>query len=161
MVQFRLNQTIETTEPTITVDAGLPAGRHRFQLVVIDDAGNRSQPAFAIVEVQSGTTIPTTPNLTVSPVSPIDPIVRITAPATPVAPVTGPVAPATTAPIASTSPLIRRTLTATTAPHALPGATDGPTSQPDEPAPRGRKPQKPPPKKPGQSKKPQRPKDKE
>jgi hypothetical protein len=52
MARFVLNQTIETAEPTIAVDAGLPPGRHRFQLVVIDDAGRRSRPVEAIVEVQ-------------------------------------------------------------------------------------------------------------
>jgi hypothetical protein len=52
MVRFALNQTIETAEPTIAVDPGLPPGRHRFQLVVIDETGHRSQPAEAIVEVQ-------------------------------------------------------------------------------------------------------------
>ena len=52
MARFVLNQTIETAEPTIAVDPGLPLGRHRFQLVVIDDAGHRSRPVEAIVEVQ-------------------------------------------------------------------------------------------------------------
>jgi hypothetical protein len=52
MARFVLNQTIETAEPTIVVDAGLPPGRHRFQLVVIDDAGHRSRPVEAIVEIQ-------------------------------------------------------------------------------------------------------------
>jgi hypothetical protein len=52
MARFVLNQTIETAEPTIAVDAGLPPGRHRFQLVVIDDAGRRSRPVEAIVEIQ-------------------------------------------------------------------------------------------------------------
>jgi hypothetical protein len=52
MARFVLNQTIETAEPTIAVDPGLPPGRHRFQLVVIDDAGRRSRPVEAIVEVQ-------------------------------------------------------------------------------------------------------------
>jgi hypothetical protein len=52
MARFVLNQTIETAEPTIAVDPGLPLGRHRFQLVVIDAAGRRSRPVEAIVEVQ-------------------------------------------------------------------------------------------------------------
>ena len=52
MARFALNQTIETAEPTIAVDPGLPPGRHRFQLVVIDDAGRRSRPVEAIVEIQ-------------------------------------------------------------------------------------------------------------
>jgi hypothetical protein len=52
MARFALKQTIETAEPTIAVDPGLPPGRHRFELVVIDDAGKRSQPVEAIVEIQ-------------------------------------------------------------------------------------------------------------
>ena len=52
MVRFALNQTIETAEPTIAVDARLPPRRHPFRLVVIDDAGHRSQPVEAIIEVQ-------------------------------------------------------------------------------------------------------------
>jgi hypothetical protein len=58
MAQFAVNQTIETTEPIIAVDR-LPLGRHRFQLEVIDDAGQRSRPAVAIVEVQREIVLPT------------------------------------------------------------------------------------------------------
>jgi hypothetical protein len=72
MVQFAPNQTIETAEPTITVDAGLPLGQHRFQLVVIDAAGNRSRPAVAIVEIQRA--VPIAPDPVATPVSPIDPL---------------------------------------------------------------------------------------
>jgi hypothetical protein len=60
MAQFAVNQTIETTEPIIAVDR-LPLGRHRFQLEVIDDAGHRSRPAVAIVEVQREIVLPTGP----------------------------------------------------------------------------------------------------
>lgn len=31
-----------TASPHFTIDPGLPPGRHRFQLVVVDSAGNRS-----------------------------------------------------------------------------------------------------------------------
>ena len=58
MARFALNQTIETGAPTIAVDPGLPLGRHRFQLVVIDDAGRRSRPVEAIVEVQREIVLP-------------------------------------------------------------------------------------------------------
>lgn len=60
MAQFAVNQTIETTEPIIAVDR-LPLGRHRFQLEVIDDAGQRSRPAVAIVEVQREIVPPASP----------------------------------------------------------------------------------------------------
>lgn len=53
MAQFVTNQTIETSEPEIEVtvnrQAPLAVGRHRFQLVVVDDSGNVSEPD--VVEV--------------------------------------------------------------------------------------------------------------
>jgi hypothetical protein len=52
MPTFKVGQTIETRAPTIVVDAGLPPGRHRFQLEVFDEAGNRSKPATAVIEVR-------------------------------------------------------------------------------------------------------------
>ena len=52
MPRFAVNQTIETREPTITVEPDLAPGRHRFQLEVLDQAGNRSRPAVAIIEVR-------------------------------------------------------------------------------------------------------------
>ncbi|GAB4275680.1 MAG: hypothetical protein Kow0092_31310 [Deferrisomatales bacterium] len=56
MAQFQLNQPIETTEPFIevTVDPQKPlaVGVHRFRLVVKDDAGNVSLPAFVEVVVR-------------------------------------------------------------------------------------------------------------
>ena len=65
MVQFALNQTIETAEPAITVDAGLPVGQHRFQLVVTDTAGIRSKPAVEVVDI--GRDVPRTPALEIRP----------------------------------------------------------------------------------------------
>lgn len=52
MARFALNQPIETDAPSIVVDAGMPVGQHRFQLVVIDDAGNKSKAATAVVDIQ-------------------------------------------------------------------------------------------------------------
>lgn len=52
MARFAPNQPIATQEPTIAVDAGLPVGRHRFRLVVLDSAGRQSTPHDAIVDVQ-------------------------------------------------------------------------------------------------------------
>jgi hypothetical protein len=54
MARFVINVPISTREPTVAVDAGLPIGRHRFRLEVVDAAGNRSRPSEAIVEVQQG-----------------------------------------------------------------------------------------------------------
>jgi hypothetical protein len=69
MVQFALNQTIETREPTIVVDPGLALGRHGFQLEVFDAAGNRSRPDVAVVEVQRETVTPP-PDRLVGPARP-------------------------------------------------------------------------------------------
>ena len=48
MPEFRLNQPISTQDPKVEVtvnrDQPLPIGKHRFRLVVIDQAGNESVP---------------------------------------------------------------------------------------------------------------------
>ncbi len=40
-----------TDEPRLIVDSGLAIGTHVFELVVVDQAGNRSQPAIIRVEI--------------------------------------------------------------------------------------------------------------
>jgi len=53
MPEFRAGQPVVTDTPevevTVAPNAPLPAGRHRFQLVVADDSGNSSDPS--VVEV--------------------------------------------------------------------------------------------------------------
>ena len=48
MPKFTIGQPITTSEPQVEVsisrDSPLPPGNHRFQLVVIDDAGQESDP---------------------------------------------------------------------------------------------------------------------
>jgi hypothetical protein len=48
MAEFLLNQPVQTDDPkvevTISPDAPLPVGVVRFQLVVVDDLGNQSEP---------------------------------------------------------------------------------------------------------------------
>lgn len=51
MARFAVGQAISGVEPAIVVDAGLPVGGHRFQLVVVDSAGRRSAPVEAVVTV--------------------------------------------------------------------------------------------------------------
>ena len=51
MARFAVGQAISGVEPAIAVDAGLPVGGHRFQLVVVDSAGRRSAPVEAVVTV--------------------------------------------------------------------------------------------------------------
>lgn len=45
------NQPVVTREPKLVVDAGLPGGRYRFRLVVVDDRGRPSKPAEAVVTI--------------------------------------------------------------------------------------------------------------
>ena len=56
MATFQPGTPIETTEPvievTVTPEAPLSTGRHRFQLVVVDDAGNPSDPDVVDVIVR-------------------------------------------------------------------------------------------------------------
>src|SRR5687768_12455099 len=52
MARFEIDRPIATLEPTITVDAGLPVGRHRFRLVVMGAGRQPSAPDEAIVEIQ-------------------------------------------------------------------------------------------------------------
>jgi hypothetical protein len=55
MANFVTGVPIATSDPrievTVTPASPLPAGRHRFQLVVTDDAGNESEPAFVEIVV--------------------------------------------------------------------------------------------------------------
>lgn len=51
MASFSIGQPIHTREPTITVDAGLSAGEHRFQLVVTREDGRVSRPDVAVVTI--------------------------------------------------------------------------------------------------------------
>lgn len=51
MARFAVGQAIPGVEPVIVVDAGLPVGGHRFQLIVVDSAGRRSAPVEAVVTV--------------------------------------------------------------------------------------------------------------
>ena len=62
MPDFKPGQPVETDAPdvevTVSPNAPLTAGRHRFQLVVVDDSGNRSEPSITEVIVRD-TTKPT------------------------------------------------------------------------------------------------------
>ena len=54
MAVFVPGRAITTRVPTITVDPGMTIGSHRFQLVVVDSAGQRSRPDVAVVRVAAG-----------------------------------------------------------------------------------------------------------
>ena len=56
MAKFKVDQPQETDTPNITVELSpeepLAVGEHKFELVVIDDSGNASEPAIASVIVR-------------------------------------------------------------------------------------------------------------
>ncbi len=56
MATFQPGTRIETDQPSIEVtvapESPLPTGRHRFQLVVVDDSGNVSDPDEVVVIVK-------------------------------------------------------------------------------------------------------------
>ena len=84
MVAFRRGVPVTTTTPTVVVDAGLPAGARRFELVVMDAAGNVSRPMQVTVTI-GRLTGPVGP---VGPIGPVGPVGPVTPPA-PVPPVRG------------------------------------------------------------------------
>ncbi|MCV2352301.1 hypothetical protein [Paucibacter sp. Y2R2-4] len=55
MPNFVTGQEISTSESnvevTVTPSSPLPPGRHKFQLVVVDDSGNQSEPATVEIVV--------------------------------------------------------------------------------------------------------------
>lgn len=73
MVAFRRGVPVTTTTPTVVVDAGLPAGERRFELVVTDDAGNSSRPMQVSVTI-SRLTVPVGPVGPVVPPAPAPPV---------------------------------------------------------------------------------------
>lgn len=59
MATFKLNQPVVQSDPMVKVDvtraSPLPVGPHRFRLVVVDDAGNPSDPTFIDIVVLAPT----------------------------------------------------------------------------------------------------------
>ena len=55
MAEFKINVPVVQADPSVTVDitaaAPLGIGKHTFRLVVVDDSGNESDPAFIDVVV--------------------------------------------------------------------------------------------------------------
>jgi hypothetical protein len=56
MARFAVGRPVTTSEPVVTVDAGLKAGAHRFQLVVTTADGRESKPDVVTVTVVEGRT---------------------------------------------------------------------------------------------------------
>jgi hypothetical protein len=51
MPEFAVGKEVVSAAPMVSVDNPLRPGSYRFQLVVIDDSGNASTPAFLSVSV--------------------------------------------------------------------------------------------------------------
>jgi hypothetical protein len=58
-MRFEPGVPFRSREPTVTVDPGLEEGPHRFQLVVVNARGQRSQPAVVTVTIVRRPRIPT------------------------------------------------------------------------------------------------------
>ena len=56
MTRFAVGTPVATREAFVTVDAGLKAGAHRFQLVVRTSDGRESLPDVVTVNVVEGRT---------------------------------------------------------------------------------------------------------
>ena len=54
-MRLQPNRPFVGEQPTVTIDAGLPLGPHRFRLEVVGTSGLRSQPAEVVVVVASAT----------------------------------------------------------------------------------------------------------
>ena len=74
MATFNIGTKVVTTEDAVSVDlspsAPLPPGVHHFQLIVVDDAGNESDPATAQIVIKD--TVKPTAVLSIAP-SQVDP----------------------------------------------------------------------------------------
>jgi hypothetical protein len=46
------NRTVRQATPTLVVEHHLRVGRHRFALVVVDDAGRESERDVVVIEVR-------------------------------------------------------------------------------------------------------------
>lgn len=51
MVKLEPGKPIQTKTARIVVDPGIPPGRYRLTLVVVDESGNESRPAARTIEI--------------------------------------------------------------------------------------------------------------
>jgi hypothetical protein len=71
MAKFVVGRPLTTRESSVVVDAGLPVGIHRFQLIVIGANGVASKPDQVLVQVQATRLIP---GIRTPPVIPLPPL---------------------------------------------------------------------------------------
>ena len=70
---FELNKPFKTDQPDVEVDAGLRPGAYHFQLIVINDRGQRSKPTEAVVTIANRIV----PPIVVTPGRPVVPVIPI------------------------------------------------------------------------------------
>ncbi len=75
MAKLAIGQPLVTKESAVVVDAGMPAGVHRFQLEVLTDTGQRSPPAAALVQVRAAAAPTGIVSLVSSPAAASTPVV--------------------------------------------------------------------------------------
>ncbi|MBE0623296.1 MAG: hypothetical protein IH606_00665 [Burkholderiales bacterium] len=110
MAKFVPGQAVVTELPSVVVDAGLPPGRHRFQLAVVTDSGRTSSPDIAVVQVDA----------LIATADPLRPVLSPEILSTPT-PVLPPHTIATTAAVSGTAPTVP-TAPKTVSPSAVSGA---------------------------------------
>lgn len=76
MTHFTVGAPVTTELASVTVDAGLAVGDHRFRLEVVDSVGNVSKPAEAMVRIQLGLVVPPIVPTPADPVIPSSPVIR-------------------------------------------------------------------------------------
>ena len=59
MADFTVQREFTTREPVLPVTGNLTVGLHTFQLVAVDQSGNKSRPAQISVEIVRGTILET------------------------------------------------------------------------------------------------------
>jgi hypothetical protein len=68
-VKLELNKPFKTDQPTIDIDAGLTIGTYTFQLIVVNERGQRSNPTEAVVNIVRDRFVsPVTPPIDLRPV---------------------------------------------------------------------------------------------
>ncbi len=81
MAEFKPNVPVVQKNPLVSVDVKqddpMPAGRYRFQLVVIDDGDNESDPAFIDVIVRDTNRPTAILEMVNADRAPVDPVVSV------------------------------------------------------------------------------------
>ena len=81
MAEFKPNVPVVQKNPLVSVDVKqddpMPAGRYRFQLVVIDDGDNESDPSFIDVIVRDTNRPTAILEMVNADRAPVDPVVSV------------------------------------------------------------------------------------